>query len=374
MQYFDESGKPQTRKSKTGWYLNNGTLTPVPSIMGRRKEILDFLEPCVRADYPDVTRADLEEMWDNQRSKLPKVLEYLELLKAKYIDENDRWRIISYKRAIKALETVEVPIVSGKQAQKIRGIGAGIAKKIDEILRTGGLEIIDKEGGGIGEKKKITDLFEGIWGVGPAKANTWYGQGYRTLEEIEKYETLTEAQKKTLEFYDDLQKGVSRKSITFMKEFYEIYLYSIDPDAKFILAGSYRRGASMSGDIDILISSKDIGESILEEYVTNLQDSGEVFYILQKSKNKITTLVQFPGGKVAKADIFYIPWGSWGPGLVAWTGPRDFVVNMRNRARRKGCKLTDTKLTKGGKIIPTPTEKSVFEALGMAYVPPEKRY
>lgn len=387
MQYYDQSGELLKRRGKASAYYfgSEGKFTKVPTMTSSRKEILNFLEVCMKTHHPDLTRGDLEQMWDDQRNRLPEIIDYLEALKDKYAastDPKDRWRLITYNKALRVLKTVEVPIVSGKQAQKLPGIGAGISKKIDEILQTGGLKFIDVEGKAVkerSEKRKVTDLFQGIWQVGSSKANQWYGQGYRTLEDIRRYEldTLSESQKETLKYYVDLQRKIPRKDIEYSKEFFEVALYAIPEDVenvKFALAGSYRRGLKTSGDLDILVSSKEIGRSILKQYVDALVEDGTVIYVLQESKNKITTLIQLFGGKVAKADFFYVPWDSWGTGLLAWTGSKDFVVRMRADARRKGCKLTDESLSKGGKTVPTPTEKSVFKALGMKYVPPEKRY
>ena len=384
MQYYDQSGKLLKRKTKapTYYFGAEGKFINVPAITGSRKEILDFLEVCMRTQHPGIVRGDLEEMWDEQRDRLPEIIDYIELLRDKYSaskDPKDRWRLITYNRALRVLKTVEVPIVSGKQAEKLRGIGKGISKKIDEILQTGGLKLIDVEGKAVkerSEKRRITDLFQGIWQVGPSKANQWYGQGYRTLEDIKEYEyhTLTEAQKETLKYYEHLQQRISREDIEYSKEFFEIPLYVMDPDAKFALVGSYRRGLSSLGDMDILVSSEKIGKPLLKKYVAALLVEGDVIHVLSESKDRITTLIQLFGGKVAKADFFCVPWNSWGTGLIGRTGSKDFVVAMRADARRKGYKLTNESLSKGGKIIPTPTERSVFKALGMKYVPPEKRY
>jgi len=385
MEYYDAHGKKATRKTKTRYYYDeDGKLTTVPTMADSRNEILDYLEACVQTEHPGVTREDLETAWGEQLQRLQPVLDYLEVLRTEYLEAGDRWRMISYSKAIKALKAVEVPIVSGKQAQKLRGIGSGIAKKIDEVLKTGGLRIVDVQAKEKieeqAEKRRVMDLFQTIWNVGPAKAKQWYQQGYRTLEEIRKYEysTLSEAQKETLKFNKQLREKIPRDEITHHKEFWEAPLYAIDTNAKFEIAGSYRRGASSSGDIDILITSKH-NRDTLDRYIEALEDEGDIIYILQRSKNKVTTLAQMmrePEPRVAKIDFFYVPWDSWGTGLVAWTGSGEFVRAMRAEASREGYKLSEKDLTvkKTGRVIKTPTEESVFKALGMKYVPPEKRY
>ena len=50
----------------------------------------------------------------------------------------------AFKKAVAALKDHSEAITSGKQAQKLPGIGKGTGEKIDEILRTGGLAVIEE--------------------------------------------------------------------------------------------------------------------------------------------------------------------------------------------------------------------------------------
>jgi len=55
------------------------------------------------------------------------------------------------------------------------------------------------------------------------------------------------------------------------------------------------------------------------------------------------------------------------------TGPKDFNVRMMQRAEGLGLKFRDGGLYKGDRMLNTPTEAQVFEALEMNFIPPEER-
>jgi hypothetical protein len=59
----------------------------------------------------------------------------------RYSAQGDRWRALTYRKAIHAIEAHHAPIRSGKEAKMIDGVGQSIAKKIDEIVATGHLKI-----------------------------------------------------------------------------------------------------------------------------------------------------------------------------------------------------------------------------------------
>jgi len=103
-------------------------------------------------------------MWDHYESKKVLILKYLELLREQYTAEGDRWRIKAYSGAVKAIRATKIPIASGEQAIKLKGVGKSIAAKIDEILETGHLKKVDDRLRPEVEKQRIIEEFMGIWG------------------------------------------------------------------------------------------------------------------------------------------------------------------------------------------------------------------
>lgn len=62
------------------------------------------------------------------------IVDGLENFVAQYESDGDKWRAISYKKAIQTVIDCDEEIMSGEQAIKLPNIGKSIAAKIDEIL------------------------------------------------------------------------------------------------------------------------------------------------------------------------------------------------------------------------------------------------
>lgn len=358
------------RKKKGGYYKTvSNRLTPIPTLSSTRQQIMDYMEVCT-----NLPRADLEETWNDKMKVNELIVDYLEILKFKYDEEKDRFRSRAYFRAAKAIKNSPTPILSGKQAQSLEGIGLGIAKKIDEIAITGSLQFIDKEGKQAVEKRRhkrdVVNKFMGIWGVGRVQAETWYRQQYKSFADLEKHTTLAKNQKLSIRYHKDLTTPIPRDVIDEYRKTVESLLHELDPKVRLEVGGSYRRGASFSGDIDFIISSSDKG------IIENIAEKLKGVHILQKGKSKISVILRLPNGQMAQVDFFYVAPKHWGAGLVGWTGSGEFNRMLRATATRRGYKLSEKTLSvrETGKVVDTPTEKSVFKALGMKYVPPDRRY
>ena len=60
-----------------------------------------------------------------------------------------------------------------------------------------------------------------------------------------------------MKFYDDILARIPRGEIIEHEKILKKVLKKVDPRAELTIAGSYRRGKSESGDIDVLLKSKD---------------------------------------------------------------------------------------------------------------------
>lgn len=52
-----------------------------------------------------------------------------------------------------------------------------------------------------------------MWGIGPATALRLYEKGYRTLDDLQKEESLTNAQKIGLKYFDDIKQRIPRNEV-----------------------------------------------------------------------------------------------------------------------------------------------------------------
>ncbi|XP_021340182.1 DNA polymerase lambda-like [Mizuhopecten yessoensis] len=85
-----------------------------------------------------------------------------------------------------------------------------------------------------------------------------------------------------------------------------------------------------------------------------------------------------------RLDIIVVPYDEYACALVYFTGSAHFNRSLRHLAKKKGMSLSEHSLNVGvvrngaekvfeGTPLPTPTEASVLEILGVPYRPPEER-
>eukprot|EP01147_Barroeca_monosierra_P010381 gene10381-2513_t len=157
-----------------------------------------------------------------------------------------------YRKASRTIAAHPTALQSGKEAQSLPGVGAKIAKKIDEFLSTGKLSKLENIHAD--PKAQAIQLIASIVGFGPAAASKFVEQGITTLEELRKQDGLTSTQRIGLTYFEDFQKRIPREEVTRLSEQALKYVAEVDSDLRAEVCGSYRRGASSSGDIDILMT------------------------------------------------------------------------------------------------------------------------
>lgn len=135
---------------------------------------------------------------------------------------------------------------------------------------------------------------------------------------------------------------------------------------KWDIVGSYRRKSQTVKDIDILV------ECTKSEF-------SQVLDILEKDPNYKRTVT---GNDIIRGnyqgwdfDVTRVEPGQWASYLLYRTGSMIFNVKMRGLAKKLGYSLNEHGLYNRttGEKLDTPTEASIFEALGMPYVQPENR-
>lgn len=127
-----------------------------------------------------------------------------------------------------------------------------------------------------------------------------------------------------------------------------------------IIAGSIRRRRETVGDIDMVIITDD-GE--IPELPPNL---GKVLM-----NGKKMSAYALPNGR--KLEVKAFKPSARGSALLFCTGSGEYNVLMRSRAKSMGLKLNQYGLFKGDVCVASETEESIFSALGMNFVSPEKR-
>jgi len=161
----------------------------------------------------------------------------------------------------------------------------------------------------------------------------------------------------------------------------ELCLY-LSPGCKNLaIAGSLRRKKPEVGDVELLaIPERDWkGRSLLDHRVEELIRMGILDHRYTKDGRRASYgeqnkfLIHRETG--IPVDIFTCGLSDWGVKLLYRTGPDTFNIKMAQLAISKGMRLRYSigLVDKSGKVIASRTEKEIFEALGLEYLPPEQR-
>lgn len=317
------------------------------------------------------------------------ITDKLEVLAKAYSHQGDKWRALSYSKAVNALKSYHKPVASYQEACQIPGIGTRMADKIDEIMESGHLRKIDH----IGEAVPILEMFTNIWGAGAKTAQLWYQQGFRTLEDISTKAHLNHNQKIGLKHYNDFLDRMPRSEAGDIEKMVSQAARTIDPSLICVACGSYRRGKATCGDVDVLITHPD-GRShkgVFCKILQNLHENGFLTDDLVSNEEngeqkKYMGVCRLPGAnqRHRRLDIIVVPYDEFACALMYFTGSAHFNRSMRALAKTKQMSLSEHSLNKdvvrqgsvkvhGGTPVPTLTEKDVFNVLGIPYRKPLER-
>jgi DNA polymerase (family 10) len=135
-------------------------------------------------------------------------------------------------------------------------------------------------------------------------------------------------------------------------------LSSIEP------AGSFRRLRETVGDIDLLVVCEDADDA-----AQRFTSHPDVVRVIARGPAKTSVVM----GKDTQVDIRMVPGESIGAAMQYFTGSQAHGVAVRSMALRKGMKLNEYGVFRGGERIAGLTEREVYEAVGLPWIPPELR-
>jgi DNA polymerase (family 10) len=287
----------------------------------------------------------------------------------------------AYSRAAAVIDSLEEDVSLTykkgglKSLEGIPGVGVSMALKIEEYLKTKKIKYYDNL-----KKKTPVNLSEltKIEGLGPQKIKILYQKlGVRNIGDLEKA-AKTGRISRLAGFGKKSEENIL-KGITFAKKFRGRYLLgnelqwidSVAADLRGLkevkrldVAGSTRRRKETIGDLDLLAIS-DKPKPVMDYFVSRPW----VIRVYGKGEGKSS--VKAENGM--DMDLRVLPTGSYGAGLLYFTGSKDHNIRLREIAIKKGLKLNEYGLFRGVKRIAGKTEEEVYESLGLKYIPPEMR-
>ncbi|EEH21115.2 hypothetical protein PABG_03346 [Paracoccidioides brasiliensis Pb03] len=322
-----------------------------------------------------------------------RTIEILQQMLEYYNRISDRWRTLAYRRAISALRKQKHKIVTKDQALAIPCIGEQLASKIEEIVWTNRLRRLEEAK--MEPQDMILSKFLNIYGVGFTQASKWIQKGYQSLEDLKSKASLTKNQRIGIEHYDDFMQRIPRAEVEAHVAIVKEAICNVDPAVQVFIGGSYRRGASSSGDIDLLITKDGASQSEICVLMTDrvipelfkqnfLQVSLAVAHRGQGSKWHGACAL--PGNPVwRRIDFLFVPGDEIGAALIYFTGNDIFNRSLRLLASKKGMCLNQRGLfadvkrgenrvkVHSGHLLESRDEKRIFEILGVPFRPPNHR-
>ena len=287
--------------------------------------------------------------------------------------EENPFKIRAYNRAAEVIGRLATPVaaLSPKDLEAIEGIGPAIAGKVHEIAASGTFPELEEARGRV--PPGVIEMLA-LEGVGPKTARTlWKKLQIETLDDLEK--AARGHRIRALKgFGEKKERGFLKAIAIFRQRREERRMTRLEADVvidevrrvmregTYEVAGSYRRGKSTIGDIDIV--SVD-APSTLNRRLSQIADE-----VLDEGEKK--TSFRCRGSRV---DIRYTTRSTFGTMLLYLTGSKAFNIRLRERALEKGWRLNEygiRDLTLGT-VHEFSREAEIFSFLGMDPIVPELR-
>jgi DNA polymerase (family 10) len=294
------------------------------------------------------------------------------------IKGENTFKIRAYRSAGDTIAAWADPVarMDERQLHELPGIGKDLAKKIRELVDTGTCRF--HQDLLLEFPPTILDLLR-LQGVGPKTVALLYSAlNIRSVDELvaaahagrlrelkgmgPKKEALI--LKAVVERQKDAGRHLLSDTTTIAAELVA-YLRQQAPTAELTPVGSLRRGCETCGDIDILAVGAHA--TLMEQFVA----CPHVERVLGQGDTKSS--VRIAGGY--QADLRLVPAESRGAAMQYFTGSKAHNVLLRDRAIQQGLKLNEYGLFRvdDDSRVAGETEEGIYEALGMAWVPPELR-
>jgi DNA polymerase (family X) len=260
--------------------------------------------------------------------------------------------------------------------REIPGIGKDLAARIREIATTGDAQFHREL---LGEfPPSILEMMR-LQGVGPKTVAMLHRElGVQTLDDLQR--AALDGRVRAIKGMGAKKEALILKAIEERKSHAGRHLLSTAHDiANAIVAllhegfpaatitpvGSLRRGCETCGDIDILAAGAD--PAIMDVFV----EHSLVERVLARGETKSSILLR--GG--VQVDLRLVPPDSRGAALQYFTGSKSHNIALRDRAIGLGFKLNEYGLFRidGDERVASATEDEIYQALGLAWIPPELR-
>jgi DNA polymerase (family 10) len=302
------------------------------------------------------------------------------LMKIIQDDPNWTFKAAAYDRAKRAVEGLperleDIARDPNRKLTDIPGIGEDLAKKIIELVETGKSKYHQEQLAKV--PASLLELLQ-LQTVGPQKVRLFYKQaGIKSIDDLEaavKAGRLRDLPGMSVKSEENLVKALEvyrRAAGRFrMDTAYETallltrYLKEFEGVEEVTPAGSLRRGCETVGDLDLLV----IGHNH-PGIADHFAKFPGVAQLLAKGEDKVSVKLQ----NDMQVDVRLLDRESYGAALQYFTGSKEHNVVLRERAKKRGWKLSEYGLFKGEKVLASRTEEEIYAKLDLPWIPPELR-
>ena len=291
-------------------------------------------------------------------------------------------------RALAAMEEAELGrLIAAGELGTIKGFGDALVQKITELQTTGRLVFFDKLKASI--EPGLAEMLQ-IPGLGPKKIRALHSKlGIASIAALG--QACAEGKVAELEGFGEktqekIVAGIRNREAYGRRHLWwdaaEIAgpivagLRALPQVRRAESAGSLRRGMETVGDLDFIVAADDVAP-VVEWFVAQ----PGVKEVTAQGETKAS--VRFESG--LQADLRIVPAGQFVFALHHFTGSKDHNVQLRQRALAAGLSLSEWGLVPAegegtakekaeqGKSLVAGSERELFAALKLSFIPPELR-
>src|SRR4051794_32234533 len=312
------------------------------------------------------------------------------------------FRVRAYRNAARRITDLPEPLANvaadpTRALTEIDGIGKDLAQKIEELLETGSIAMLEQLRseipGGVLAMVRIP-------GMGPKKAAALFKElGITSLDALraacqaDQVSALKGFGKKT---QDKILAGIDVAAAAHVRMYWAhadeivqellVHMREVKGIRQIEAAGSYRRGRETIGDIDLLVDADD-ADAVMDQ----LGRFEELATVLGRGDTKMSIRL----GRGLQIDLRVVPPKSFGAALQYFTGSKDHNVVLRGMAKDRGLRINEYgvfRVAAGGppadadtgeppvftdpdspNYVAGRTEEEVYTAMDLPCFPPEIR-
>jgi DNA polymerase (family 10) len=289
------------------------------------------------------------------------------------------FRVRAYRNAARTVgelgTDINTLVEQGTALTEIPGIGGDLASKIDEILRTGRCEFLERQ------RKEVPPAVTALLRVpslGPKRVRTlWRDLEIQTLEQLVQaakdgrirdlpgFGAKTE--QKILDAVQARLGDAPRFKLSEVTPYAEAlagYLRKVQGVKRVEIAGSFRRMKETVGDLDMVaVAAK--SSPVMNRFARY----GEVKEVISSGPTRSTVILK----NGIQVDLRVVPQESYGAALQYFTGSKAHNIVIRRMAQERDLKINEYGVFRGEQRIAGDTEESVYAAVGLPWIPPELR-